>query len=53
VIKDGIGMERMAKSVTMFIEEERYQVGSTGRQRSFIDGTIVARGKHARARIKT
>ena len=52
VTKDGIGMRKMAKSVMMFMDEDRYHVGSMGKQWSFIDGTIEAMGKQAKARIK-
>jgi len=53
LIREGIGMRKMTKSVAMFMAEERYQTGSTGRHRSFIDGTMEARGRQARASSRT
>ena len=53
VMRVGSGMRNMTKSVTMFMAEERYQTGSTARHRPFIDGTMEARGRQARARMRT
>ena len=47
----GIGIRNIAKSVAIFIAEDRYQTGSTGRHRSFMDGTMDASGRHASARM--
>lgn len=52
-IRFGIGIRNIPKSVTMFIVDDKYQTGSTGRHRPFMDWTIDASGRQASARIAT